>query len=99
MGEWFDDKGTLVLTDQASDPIDFDDKKTQFRATAAHEIAHALFNNFDPTTCTSYKSADDNPLIKKFRKIAGWNSQGDKLKKGDQRMPLATMQKKIQKRT
>jgi hypothetical protein len=44
MGEWFDDSGTLVLTDAASNPVDFKDKDQQFKGTTAHELAHGLLN-------------------------------------------------------
>jgi hypothetical protein len=80
MGEWFDDKGTLVLTDQAGNGSDFTDSKKQFRGTAAHEMTHALTNEFDPRTCKAYKNYKKNPLMKKFMKAAGWNKTGSKLK-------------------
>lgn len=79
MGEWFDDSGTLVLTDAASNPVDFADKDTQFKGTATHELAHGLLNRFDPRDCKAYDTPDDNPLMKEFRKSAGWDSTGTTL--------------------
>ncbi len=79
MGEWFDESGTLVLTDAASNPVDFADKDVQFKATTAHELAHGLLNKFDPRDCKAYASANDNPVMKEFRKAAGWDATGTTL--------------------
>jgi hypothetical protein len=79
MGEWFDDSGTLVLTDAASDPTDFKDKDQQFKGTAAHELAHGLLNKFDPRTCKTYDDENDNPVMKEFRKSTGWDATGTTL--------------------
>lgn len=80
MGEWFEDQGTLVLTDYAAGGSDFSDPSLQFRATAAHEIAHAMFGEFDPRTCKKYTSFKKNPLMKEFMKAAGWDKNGKTLK-------------------
>jgi len=76
MGEWFDDSGTIVLSDAASFPQDFSDPAKQFRGTVAHETAHALLNNFDPRTCKSYANSNDNPLMKEWHHAAGWDATG-----------------------
>jgi hypothetical protein len=76
MGEWFSDSGTIVLTDAASNPVDFTDSATQFRATFAHEAAHALLDNFDPRSCKRYKNSSHNPLMKEFHAAAGWDPHG-----------------------
>jgi hypothetical protein len=73
MGEWFADQGTLVLTDAASNPVDFKDKRTQYKGTLAHELTHGLTNNFDPRDCKSYDNWKDNPLMQEWAKAAGWN--------------------------
>jgi hypothetical protein len=83
MGEWFEDSGTVILTDAANNPVDFDDAETQFKGTAAHEIAHGLLDNFDPRTCTSYENSSDNPLMKEFHKAAGWDPTGTTLTETD----------------
>jgi hypothetical protein len=90
MGEWFSDKGTLVLTDAADSGPDFpDDESKQFRATATHEIAHAIAGHgsgpgFDPRDCKEYPNNEDNPLMKEFKKAAGWNETGDTLVETDE---------------
>ena len=84
-GEWFSDQGTLVLMDAASQGSDFpNDPDKQFKATAAHEIAHAIAGHgkgpgFDPRDCKEYPNPDDNPLMQEFKKAAGWNEAGDTL--------------------
>ena len=83
MGEWFEDSGTLVLMDAASSPEDFPDADSQFKGTVAHELAHGLLNNFDPRTCKAYKKAGDNPVMKEFRKAAGWDATGTTLTETD----------------
>lgn len=79
MGEWFADSGTLVLTDAASNPVDFTDAEVQFKGTTAHELAHGLLNKFDPRDCKAYDSANDNPVMKEFRTAAGWDATGTTL--------------------
>lgn len=73
MGEWFADRGTLVLTDAASNPVDFKDQRTQYKGTLAHELTHGLTNGFDPRDCKSYDNWKDNPLMREWAKAAGWN--------------------------
>ncbi len=80
MGEWFADKGALILTDSANNTIDFKDESTQFKGTLAHEISHALMNKYDPRTCKSYSSITENPLMKEFMNAAGWSKKGTILK-------------------
>lgn len=92
LGEWFSDKGTLVLTDAASngeDPVFPGDSSKGFRATAAHEIAHALAGHgsgpgFDPRDCKEYPNNEDNPLMKEFKEASGWNEAGDTLVETDE---------------
>jgi len=72
-GEWFEDQGTLILTDVASNPLDFPDKATQFKGTLAHELTHGLTNGFDPRTCTAYDNMADNPLMQEWAKATGWD--------------------------
>lgn len=72
-GEWFEDQGTLILTDVASNPLDFKDKATQFKGTLAHELTHGLTNGFDPRTCTAYDDMADNPLMQEWAKATGWD--------------------------
>jgi len=79
MGEWFKDNGTIVLTDSASTGSDFKDSAKQFRGTVAHEMSHAMMNNFDPRTCKSYTNYRKNPLMKEYMKVAGWNVTGTTL--------------------
>ncbi len=74
MGEWFADRGSLVLTDAASNPVDFKDTRTQYKGTLAHELTHGLTNGFDPRDCKSYDNWKDNPLMQEWAKAAGWNS-------------------------
>jgi hypothetical protein len=73
MGEWFPDRGALILSDSASNLVDFKDKRTQFKGTLAHELTHGLTNGFDPRTCKKYDSWKDNPLMKEWGKAADWD--------------------------
>jgi hypothetical protein len=73
-GEWFADRGTLILTDAADEPLDFSDARTQFKGTLAHELTHGLTNGFDPRTCTVYDNFRDNPLMQEWGKAAGWDA-------------------------
>ena len=79
MGECFDDSGTLVIMDNAYSPVDFKDENTQFKGTVAHEMSHIIMNRFDPRTCKTYDSPDDNPLMKEYRKATGWDATGSTL--------------------
>ncbi len=79
MGEWLADQNALILTDSASTGLDFKDSSKQFRGTVAHEISHALMNNFDPRTCSTYKNELKNPLMQEYQKISGWDKTGTTL--------------------
>lgn len=82
-GEWFEDSGTVVLTDSAYKGSDFNDNFSNFKGTAAHETAHGLLNHFDPRSCQSYKDSADNPLMQEWNKAAGWDSTGQTLNETD----------------
>lgn len=83
MGECFSESGSLILMDNSTSLVDFADKETQFKGTAAHEMAHIMLNKFDPRTCTSYASNGDNPLIQEWRKATGWDASGTNLTETD----------------
>jgi hypothetical protein len=74
MGEWFPDLGALVLTDAASNPVDFNDPRAQYKGTLAHELTHGLTNGFDPRSCKAYDNWRDNPLMQEWGKAVGWDA-------------------------
>jgi hypothetical protein len=87
MGEWFGEKGTLVLTDLAGSPDNFDNKDDQFQGTVIHEVAHGLLGSYDPRTGKKYRDSNKNPLVKEWKKVAGWKSSTTRDPKAKEKPP------------
>lgn len=79
MGEWFQDRGALVMTDNATANFHLGGGRKEFKGSLAHELTHGLTNSFDPRTCTAYSNPRDNPLMQEWVKLMGWDDTWKKV--------------------
>jgi hypothetical protein len=72
--------GTIHVFDHASNPYDFADADTQFKATILHEMTHAMTKYKDEYSI--YKNSTSSPLVQDFMNATRPNPAGGPLQNG-----------------